>query len=362
MPAQGQSRPTAPPLPLPAADRIVRVSTEPQLQAAVRYLKTGTTIVLAPGRYRLSKTLALRGVADVTLRGESGTRESVVLEGSGMGTPNDAAPYGIWTGAGVERLTVANLTIRDFYRHALIFNAGTQQPHVYNVRLVDIGEQFIKSNPGGPNGAVHRGIVEYSVLEYTRTARSDYTNGIDVHGGKGWVIRRNVFRNIQAPDGRLAGPAVLVWNHARDTVTEDNLFFNCARGISYGLVRRDGYDHQGGLIRNNVVHRAIGQAGDVGIHVADSPGTRIVQNTVYLGGSYPAPIEVRFNGSVGVVVGNNLSDGPVVGRDGAMPEMLGNITNATAAFFVDAAQGDVRLVPGARRRLGSGSAGALPAY
>lgn len=346
---------------MPPSGRVIRVSTEPQLQAAVQRLTSGTTILLTAGRYRLSRTLALRGVTDVTLRGEADARDQVVLEGAGMGTPSEVAPYGIWTGGGVVRLTIANLTVRDFSRHGLIFNAGTQQPHVYNVRLVDIGEQFIKSNPGGAEGGVHGGVVEYSVLEYTRTAPSDYTNGIDVHGGRGWVIRRNVFRNIQAPDRRLAGPAVLVWNGSRDTVTEDNQFFNCARGISYGLIRRDGHDHMGGLIRNNVIHRAAGQAGDVGIHLADSPGTRVLQNTVFLGGSYAAPIEVRYEGSTGVVVGNNLSDGPVTARDGAAPDLIGNITNATAAFFVDAGRGDLRLVPGARRRLGSGSAGALPA-
>jgi len=327
-----------------SATRLVRVASEAQLQSAIARLRSGTTVVLAPGVYRLTRPLVIRGAfTDIGLRGESGRRDDVILEGHGMARPDEAVPYGIWTGGGVQGIAVAHLSLRGFYRHALIFNAGTQRPHVTNVRLTDIGEQFIKSNPGGADGAVHHGVVEDSILEYTTTARSDYTNGIDVHGGRGWVIRRNLFRNIQAPDGQLAGPAVLMWNHARDTVTEGNTFVNCARGISYGLIVRAGHDHRGGLIRNNVMVRAAGQRGDVGIHVADSPGTLVLHNTVFLSGTYATPIEYRFPGSQGLVLANNLLDGPVGARDGARGLVLTNMTGATADLFVDAAHGDLHL-------------------
>ena len=52
-------------------------------------------------------------------------------------------------------ITIADLTIRDVRQHALIFNAGTQRPHVYNVRLVDAGQQFIKANPDDAGGGVN---------------------------------------------------------------------------------------------------------------------------------------------------------------------------------------------------------------
>jgi hypothetical protein len=117
-------------------------------------------------------------------------------------------PYGIWTGGNVEGLTIANLTIRDIYYHAIMFNAGTESPRVYNVHLLDIGSQLIESSPNGAGGGVDNGIVEYSVIEYTTTAKDANTNGIDVHTGANWIIRHNLFRNIVAPAGELAEQAV----------------------------------------------------------------------------------------------------------------------------------------------------------
>ncbi len=62
-------------------------------------------------------------------------------------------PFGIWTGVGVDGITIANLTIRDLYFHPIIFNDGTENPRVYNVHLIDAGEQFIKVNPDGAAAA-----------------------------------------------------------------------------------------------------------------------------------------------------------------------------------------------------------------
>ena len=52
--------------------------------------------------------------------------------------------------------------------------------------------------------------VEYSVIEYQTTSRDAYTNGVDVHTGRNRLIRNNLFRNIRAPQGQLAGPAILM--------------------------------------------------------------------------------------------------------------------------------------------------------
>jgi hypothetical protein len=335
---------SSPPLPAPIGT-VINVSTEPQLQAAVRHLKSDTTIVVSRGTYVLTRTLAINGrFANVGIRGASNSRDDVVLVGPGMTQTNFGnAPSGIWTGNGVERITIANLTIRDFNQHPIVFNAGTQRPLVHNVHLVNAGKQFIKSNPDGAGGGVNNGIVEYSVIEYTTTAKDDYTNGVDVHTGADWIIRHNLFRNIVGPPGQLAGPAVLVWNHSRGTLTEGNTFLNCARGISYGLMsRNDGTDHAGGVIRNNFIFRSRNQSGDVGILVADSPGTRVVNNTVFLSGTYGTPIEYRFSSATGIVLTNNLHDGKILARDGAKGLTSTNLS-ATSGMFVDAASGDLHL-------------------
>src|ERR1700724_822901 len=174
----------APPLPAPTG-AIVSVSTEPQLQAAVAALTSNTTIMIAAGTYRLSGTLYVNGTfTNIALRGSTGNADDVVLVGAGM--TNASVPYGVWVGGNVQGITIANLTIRDLYYHPIILNAGTQSPHIYNVRLVNAGQQFLKSNPDNAGGGVNNGLVEYTVIEYDTTSPTAYTNGVDVHTGRNW--------------------------------------------------------------------------------------------------------------------------------------------------------------------------------
>jgi hypothetical protein len=346
------------PPPLPDTGTMtVTVSTEAQLQDAVRNLKSNTTVVIQPGTYRLTATLYVKGpLSNVSIRGGTNNRNDVVLAGPGMKlvSGDRTVPFGIWTGQGVQDIRIANLTIRDIYRHAIILNPFTARPIIYNVRLVDIGEQFIKGNPDPQGNGVSGGRLDYSVIEYTTTSRDDYTNGIDIHGGLNWQIRYNVFRNIVAPAGQLAGPAVLMWNGAGNTITDGNRFFNCARAIAYGLVNRTGFDHTGGIIRNNMIFRSASQPGDVGILVADSPNTQVLNNTIFLSGTYPRPIEYRFAGTTGVMLINNLLSGMIGARDGATATARNNITDATAGMFVNAATGDLHLAPSASAAIDTG--------
>ena len=270
-----QARPASPAPPLPApTGTIVNVSTAAQLQAAVQNLASNTTVVLAPGTYTLTSTLWINGsYSNVAIRGSSNDPNATVIVGPGMTNASYGnVPYGIWTGGNVQGVLIANLTLRNFYYHAIIFNGVTQSPHVYNVHLLDTGEQLIKSNPDGAGGGVNNGIVEYSTIEYTTTSKDYYTNGVDVYTGSNWIIRHNLFRNIVAPAGQLAGPAVLAWAHSANTIAEGNTFINCARGISFGLQDVSGFDHSGGIIRNNIVlprEQPAGRRRDRGVRLAE---------------------------------------------------------------------------------------------
>jgi len=206
---------------------------------------------------------------------------------------------------------------------------------------VDAGEQFIKSSLNG--GGVNDGIVEYSVMEYTTTARSSYTNGVDVHQGARWIIRHNLFRNMRAPAGQLAGPAILMWNRSRDTIVESNLLLNCQYGIALGLDAGRSDDHVGGIVRNNFFHRGSAQSGDVGITINNSAGTKVLNNTVVLSGTYPNAIEYRFPATTGVEIRFNLADAAVQQRDGAAGAVSGNVTTAQPSWFVNASAGDLHL-------------------
>jgi hypothetical protein len=331
----------APALP-PPSGTVVNVSTEGQLQAAVASISSNTTIVVAPGTYTLSNTLYINGTfTNVGIRGATGNSDAVVLAGPGM--TNASVPFGIWVGGNVQGVTIANLTIRDLYYHPIILNAGVQSPLIHNVHLINAGEQFIKPNPNSAGGGVDNGIVQYSVIEYQTTSRDAYTNGVDVHTGRNWIIRHNLFRNIRAPMGQLAGPAILMWNVSSGTIAEGNTFIDCQREIAFGLVERTPDDHTGGIVRNNFVYRSATIAGDAAIGVFDSPNTQVLHNTIVVSGTYPSPIEYRFANTTGVLIANNLLDGAILARDGASGAVTGNVTTASPALFVNPGAADLHL-------------------
>jgi len=349
----------APPLQLTGTS-IVNVSTESQLQSAVANAQTGDTVVLADGTYYLTSTLYLNGKNNVTIRGNSGC-DGVILIGKGM----DNASYGnvlfgIWSNA--LNTTIAHLTIRDTYDNTIVFNAGAQAPHVYSVKLLNAGSQFIKSNPTDPaNGiGVDNGVIEYSWMEYTagppatdHGAGIGYTNGLSAHAADNWIIRNNLFKNFHTPDSSAYpwNPAVLVWNHSQNTITEKNIFINVDRAIAYGLVdQTTGTDHSGGTIRNNIVYLQPGlmsaarKAGSDGaMLVWDSPNTKVYHNTVLTNGNVVKAIEFRFV-TTGGEARNNLADAPIGSRDGATFTQSGNYLSATQAMFVNPASADLHML------------------
>jgi hypothetical protein len=342
------SWPTPPPALPPPTGRIVNVSTEPELQAAFGALTSGTTVVIAPGTYVLTRTLYVKGpLADIVIRGSTNSRDDVVLQGPGMTNPNyGPVEFGIWVGGDVQRLMIANLTIRDVYFHPIIMNAGPQSPRLYNIHLINGGQQLLKTNPDDYGRGINNGVIEYSVFEYEPESRDWYANAIQVLGGANWVIRNNVIKNIKAPSGQQAGPAVLAWLQASGTVVEGNTFINCQREISFGLMDHSPNDHTGGIIRNNFIYRdGTVENGDVAIGVFDSPNTKVLHNTILIAGTYPNAIEYRFPDTTGVLIANNLVNKAITAREGATASVTGNNTSATADMFVDPTTGNLHLLP-----------------
>lgn len=338
----------APVLPDPAGN-VVHVSTESELQNAVRSLVDGTTILIAPGVYDLTIPVHVRGVSNVALRGETGDWDDVVLQGKGMS--DQAVVHGVML-EDAESVLIADLTIRDVYYHPITLQPGTRSPHIYHVRLVNAGEQFIKGNTNNGEGA-HDGIVEYSVMEFDTVARSYYTNGVDILGGDNWIVRHNRFRNIRSEDGRLSGPAILFWQQTRNPTVEGNTIIDCAWGIAFGLGREDN-DNIGGIIRNNCIYRDASVEGDTGILAWKSPGTKILNNTVFQNGTFSSSIEYRFTNSTGIVIRNNLTDGSILMRNDASALVESNITAAELSWFAEPATGVLRLSDPASVAIDSG--------
>ncbi len=349
----------APQLPI-TGTRIVNIANETQLQTAMGDLQNGDTLLLTNGTYSLTSSLYVNGRNNVTIRGLSGST-NVTLVGKGMNNSNyGAVPFGIWSNG--TNTTVAHLTIRDTWDNEIIFNPGAQSPHVYGVRLLNAGSQFIKSNPtdAAAGAGVNNGVVEYCRFEYTGSPPNDhgsgagYFNGISAHAAQDWVVRGNLFKNLHNPDSAayLWNPAVLFWRHSVGTITEQNTFIDVDRAVAYGLDNTTPYfDHAGGAVRNNFVYLAPGlmsasrKAGSDGSIIAwNSPGTLIDHNTVLLNANEFYAVEFRFATTTNGAARNNLGDAPVHLRDSATATLSGNLANAVPAMFADPAAADLHLL------------------
>lgn len=330
--------------------RVLEVRTESQLQWAVNNLKSGTTILIAPGTYQLSSTLNIRGgVKNVALRGASPERGKVVLKGRGMANKDFGnVPHGIMVSDATDVL-IANLSVGDVWYHPVTLQGGLgcKRVHLYNVRLFDAGEQFLKVNPNDKGGGADECIVEYCVFEYTRTARHNYTQGMSVHTCANWVVRYNLFRNIRGPKGDGAvGGCIDFWHGSKNTLVEGNVMVNCRMGIRLGIVKlKDGHDHEGGVVRNNVFWRQPGavEEPDAGIIIADSPGAKVLHNTIILNGTYSGgAIEYRWSDNV--TIANNLCDTRTWKREEATGQEEGNVVRGDAnSLFVSLGSADLHL-------------------
>src|SRR3990167_9313899 len=293
---------------LPAiSGTVVTVANATELASAVSNLQDYTTILLKPGNYNLTNTLYIRK-RDVSIRGDGTNCEQVALIGGGMDNASYGnVPHGIWSDA--ANLTITNLTIRDVYQHGIVFNAGAQSPIVNSVRILNTGQQLIKSNPTQYGIGVDNGTVINSYFAYTNgTPTTDhgsgigYTNGIDIHAGKNWKIAGNRFESFHTPDSSAWwwNPAILVWNGASGTIVENNIFSNVDRAIAFGLMERSGsYDHQGGIIRNNMAYYAPGlfsstriADSDAAFIIWNSPGSAVIHNTILTNGNLNKSIEI----------------------------------------------------------------------
>lgn len=309
-----------------ARGAVVIIQSTSELYRAFNQAESGSTLLLSPGDYKLTATLANRA-DNLTIRGSGERFDEVRLLGPGMSNPDyGGAPHAIWSNA--VGLTVENLSIQGFYQHGIILNPGAQSPTIRNVRIVDTGQQMIKANTKEFGDGVNDGVVEYSVFAYTggpptadHGGGTGYTNGIDVHAGADWVIRNNRFENFHTPDGsdHLWNPAVLMWNGARNSVVENNEFYNVDRAIAFGLLSRE-HDHFGGVIANNYVEydpglyslrRRLGSDGS--IIVWNSPETVVRGNTILTRGNLRRSIEFRFDTDGGQALDNTV-DAPIGSR------------------------------------------------
>jgi hypothetical protein len=355
------------PLPPPTGNVIdVYPGDVGNLAALVASAASGDTILLHDGTYDLRQTLQF-STPGVSLRSASGSRDAVIIDGGY--TAGSGYDTGFLIQIWASDVTIADLTLRYAYYHPIqIYGPGTPITGIliHNLRIIDPGQQAIKINPSGV-GFVDYGTIECCAIELTDFGRTQirdgcYTGGIDVHQAWGWVVRRNYITGFWCDSG-LSEHGIHFWKGCRDTVAEENLVVDCARGIGYGLgssgTARTYPDnpypgvvfmgHIDGIIRNNFVAAtdpnlfASDYGFDTGVGLEQSHGTEVLHNTV-ASTNDPASssIEWRFPNTL-VHAANNLVSHVLLTRDGAVATIEGNIESAPLSWFENVPAGDLHL-------------------
>lgn len=369
-----------PALPAPAG-ATVTVSTEAELFNQVNTAASGTTILIADGTYHLAQNGYYLWIdtPDITLRSQSGDREAVILDDnySGSETVTVAA----------SNVTIADLTIMRARTHPIHVvstdSSDTLNTLVYNVRIIDPGQQAIKINPHAAKvNFTDNGEVACSTIELTAAGRSRvwdingscYTGGVDAHQSMGWVIRDNTIEGFWCENG-LSEHGVHFWTGSRDTLVERNTFINNARAIGFGLretgsgrTYSDGpcpaaaglVGHYDGIIRNNFIFADDADLFDSsygvdgGIAFAQSCGAQAVHNTIAFTSAPFAAVEWRF-ANTDVELANNLTTHNLMDRGGSA-DLSGNLSSQPLSLFVDGANGDLHLDDGAVAAIDQGEA------
>jgi hypothetical protein len=203
------------------------VRTMNELRRAVDRAKPGTTILLEDGVYHLDGAQLDIPVSELVLRGKRGEKSRVHIRG--RGTVERMVALSI----SAPDVAIADLTISQVGFHGIQVRGenGASRVVIHHVHILNTGQQLIKGTPAQGGKPCRDGLVACSTLEYTDSAPSDYTNGIDIIDGEHWVVRDNIVRRIRGPraQGYRAGPAILFWGGSRDTVVERNWLVDCYR-------------------------------------------------------------------------------------------------------------------------------------
>ncbi len=360
--------PKAPPLPKPAG-QVIRVTTVEQLFKAANDVKPGGTILVADGRYMMPRYFELH-TDNVTLRGESGDRAKVVLDGA-------RSQHGELVGVtGCSGATIADLTIQNIKFNGFKLNSDRKAHRVtiYNCVIHNIWQRGVKG-PATKEADAEELSPRECRIQYclfyndrpkqfsddpTDTAGSfngNYVGGIDAMQARGWTISDNVFWGIRGRTGEARG-AVFLWMDGRGCTVERNVIVNCDAGICLGNSHRARYPIHctGCTVRNNFI---IG-APENGILADYTKDCKILHNTIHCPTSRLQRLIRLVHDNDGLVVANNLLSGPPMRVETQSKfTSRGNVVRKDlAGSFVDAAGGNLHLraaVPGV-----SGAAELLP--
>ncbi len=340
---------TCPSLPAPPASQAVTVTPVmgvTGIQNAINSATGPKTIYLATGTYDVGTTYINVTKPNITIRSITGNQNDVIIKGTGM-----LSLSGTYHGISIlnRKCTIADLTVRDIDTHPIEINFWYQPGPIdsvliHNVRVVDGGEQLIKMSYSGlTTQSGDNGVIECCTIEYTSSLPGSnyYTNGIDLHYAKNWIIRDNVIRNIKHGPATTtdAGPAILFFKQGINPLIERNKIINCDEGISLGnWGDNPNISCYGGIVRNNMI---LGHTNSrCGLLAVLCPSANIINNTVYSPGgtaftAQQYAIEITGSVTTNCLIQNNLCDEPFYIPSGLAPPPVVVTSNftATASYF-----------------------------
>jgi len=366
----------APPLPPPTGD-VVRVTNAAELLAAAAALKSGQTIVLAPGVYEMPRSLAIQNADDVAVRGHGADRSKTVLDFAGSRHTEGV----VFTNC--KRAMLADLTVQNVKQNGIKINGdlGAERVTLRNVHSRNVWQRHVKGPqvPPGPDGRPawtpgHR--VEFCLFENDRpkqpgddpaedatpgTYGHNYVGGIDMMNTDGLVVADNVFRTIQGRTREGRG-AVFIWVGSKNAVVERNLVIDCDQGICMGNPARgdEGRHHATeSVVRNNFVVRCP----ENDLFAAFTKGCRFVHNTVYDPDGRMKRLFRAVKPNESLEVTGNIFSGPEIPGEfiagGGVAVFRDNLNRDVAGAFRDPGTGDLRLVAAAEAAIDRGPEPAL---
>lgn len=280
--------PKAPSLPKPSG-QVIKVSNADQLFQAAIDVKPGGTILLADGHYPMVRYFEIT-TDNVTLRGESGDRNAVILDGQ-TGQHGELVAV-----TGCEGVTIADLTIQNIKWNGFKINSdrGAQCVTIHNCVIHNIWQRGVKA-PAVPKDKQEmspRGCrVQFCLFYNDRSKRfaddstdtpqtfdGNYLGGIDAKNTIGWEITDNVFIGIQGRT-REGRACVYISENGKGCLIERNVFIDCDIAIALGNPSL-GYSPLQAIdctARNNLVWNCP----ETGILACYTRDCRILNNTIY---------------------------------------------------------------------------------
>ena len=354
-----------PPLP-PPEGAIVRVRDASGLANAIAHAEPHSTILVADGTYHMPLRVTLR-TSDVVLRGESGNRDAVILDGSTNHMDRDSAILFI---KGAQRVLVADMTFRNSKKYGVMLygDSGIAGFRAHNLKFHNIWARGLKGttalykdddyrNRPYPPGVVKtsrptNGEVRHClfIADHIKTDRrdgfnGDYISGIDMMHLKNWTFADNVFIGLRGANGGGRG-AIFIWVQSEDVLIERNVFVNNDRSICLGNPSYRGVSARRAVVRDNIIVSGVNKA----VECWGTQDAEIANNRIY-STRLEYPLTVHFAGiSDGAFCHHNIIHGHLVAKDSVRCE--DNNVGRFDGAFKNPAVADLSLTRRGRRLFG----------